>query len=139
MSIQRLLHSVEVALRWSDLDALNHVNNARFLTYIEEARLAWFASLPEPWSDERMSPLLAAVEINFRQPIHWPAALRVELSAQRIGSSSLTIGHRMVDAEAPERCYADGHSVIVWIDLSSGRPIPLPAFVRACAASSLDA
>lgn len=139
MSTTGLLHASDVALRWSDLDALNHVNNARFLTYIEEARLEWFRSLPEPWSDAQKCPLLAAVEINFRQPIRWPTSLRVELSTQRIGNSSLTIGHRVIDADAPECCYADGKSVIVWIDLASGRSIPLPEFVRDCAASSLEA
>ena len=45
----KLLLETPIELRWRDLDALNHVNNASFLTFFEEARLRWFARLAEAW------------------------------------------------------------------------------------------
>lgn len=127
------LFVVDLPVRWSDLDAFDHVNNARFLSYVEEARLAWFDSLETPWMDASVAPLLAAIQMDYRRPITWPATLRVELRAQRIGNSSLTLGHRIVDAADPDCLYGEGHAVMVWIDRAGGRPVPLPAGIRAAA------
>ena len=43
---------MSIPLRWSDLDAFNHVNNARYLTFLEQARIEWFESIGEPWVTE---------------------------------------------------------------------------------------
>ena len=125
----RLLIGVALPVRWRDLDAFNHVNNANFLTYLEEARLQWFDRLPG-WMDEARAPLLAQAHIDYRRPIPWPATVLVELSAQRVGTSSITIAHRILDAADPSVLYADGHSVLVWVERESGRPTPLPAAIR---------
>jgi acyl-CoA thioester hydrolase len=127
------LFVIDLPVRWSDLDAFDHVNNARFLSYVEEARLAWFDGLAAPWMDAAVAPLLASIQMDYRRPITWPATVRVELRTQRIGNSSLTLGHRIVDAAAPDRLYGEGHAVMVWIDRASGRPVPLPAGIRAAA------
>jgi acyl-CoA thioester hydrolase len=123
-----------LAVRWRDLDAFNHVNNSTFLTYLEEARLQWLASVPGPWFDEHAMPVLAASTLNYRAPISWPGALRIELYRARLGSSSLTIAHRVVDAVDPARLYCDGEVVMVWMDPATGRSVPLPPALRdACA------
>ena len=123
------LFAMPLALRWRDLDAFNHVNNANFLTYLEEARIRWFETLEHAWVNDVMAPLLAAVQINYRMPIPYPADVVVELYADRVGNTSATIGHRIVSSDR-STLYADGHVVMVWIDRASGRPIPLPEDVR---------
>ena len=123
------LFRLPIAVRWRDLDAFDHVNNSTFLTYLEEARIQWFASLEREWVTETMAPLLAAVQLNYRMPIGYPADVVVELFADRVGNTSVTIGHRIA-SEDGSTLYADGHVVMVWIDRASGRPIPLPAAVR---------
>lgn len=123
-----------IAVRWRDLDAFNHVNNSTFLTYLEEARLQWLASVPGPWFDEHAMPVLAASTLNYRAPISWPGALRVELVRGRLGGSSLTLAHRVIDAADPTHLYCDGEVVMVWVDPASGRSVPLPPAIRdACA------
>ncbi|TWG88241.1 acyl-CoA thioester hydrolase [Luteimonas sp. J16] len=118
-----------IELRWRDLDALNHVNNSNFMTYLEEARIRWFQSLGEPWMTDAVMPLLAAVQMNYRVPIPYPARVVVELSGDRVGNSSVTLGHRIASEDGTV-LYADGHVVMVWIDRASGRPTPLPDAVR---------
>jgi len=129
-----VLFRMPVALRWRDLDAFNHVNNSNFLTYLEEARIRWFASWASSnnggeWVNEEMAPLLAAVQLNYRMPIPYPSEVVVELFTDRVGTSSVTIGHRIM-SEDGATLYCDGHVVVVWIDRASGRPIPLPETVR---------
>ena len=124
-----LLHRMPIELRWRDLDAFNHVNNSNFMTYLEEARIRWFESLGEDWVTEETAPLLAAVQMNYRQPIPYPGSIVVELTADRTGTTSVTIGHRITSADGAV-LHADGHVVMVWIDRRSGRPTPLPAAVK---------
>ncbi|MEN1958052.1 thioesterase family protein [Luteimonas sp. MJ204] len=129
----KLLHRLPIELRWRDLDAFNHVNNSNFMTYLEEARIRWFESLGTEWVTDATAPLLAAVQMNYRQPIPYPGSIVVELTADRVGTSSVTLGHRITSADGAV-LHADGHVVMVWIDRASGRPTPLPEVVRTIAA-----
>ena len=90
------LFRMPIALRWRDLDAFNHVNNSNFMTYLEEARIRWFDSLGEAWVTDTTAPLLAAVQMNYRVPIPYPANVVVELGCERLGTSSVTLSHRIV-------------------------------------------
>lgn len=126
-----VLIRMPIEVRWRDLDAFNHVNNANYLTYLEETRLRWLQSLPGPWVSADTAPVLAAVQINYRRPVEWPQALIVELFVEQLGKSSVTLGHRIVDAETPEIIFCDGHSVMVWIDRQGGKAASLPEVVRA--------
>jgi acyl-CoA thioester hydrolase len=128
-----VLHRLPIELRWRDLDAFDHVNNATFMTYLEEARIRWFESLDEDWVTDATAPLLAAVHMNYRSPIAYPGSIVVELTADRIGTSSVTLGHRIISADGAT-LHAAGHVVMVWIDRASGRPVPLPEAVRRMAA-----
>lgn len=123
------LFRMPLALRWRDLDAFDHVNNANFLTYLEEARIRWFASWNGEWVTDQVAPLLAAAQLNYRLPVPYPSDVVVELFADRLGNSSATIGHRIASADGTT-LYCDGHVVVVWIDRASGRPVPLPEAVR---------
>ena len=125
-----LLYTAAIGVRWRDLDAFNHVNNASYLTFLEEARLQWLRQLRGPWLTDHAVPVMAASELNYRRPIEWPAQLHVELSCGRLGNSSMTIAHRIVDAEDNDRLYCDGHIVMVWMDPSTGKSVPLPQAVR---------
>jgi acyl-CoA thioester hydrolase len=125
-----LLLRAPMPVRWRDLDAFSHVNNSTFLTYIEEARLQWFQSLPGPWLSEDSAPVLAATHVNYRRPIEWPCELVVELFAERVGNTSLTVAHRILAAGDPSVLYSDGTSVLVWIDRLGGKAAPLPDAVR---------
>ena len=70
------------------------------------------------------------MQLNYRRPLGYPSQCMVELFAERIASTSVTIGHRIV-SEDDTVLYADGHVVMVWIDRAGGKPILLPDAVRA--------
>ena len=134
-AVREPLFRFPVTPRWRDLDAFNHVNNSNFLTYLEEARIQWFASLRKPWVTAETAPLLAAAHLNYKAPVPYPSELVVELFAEKIGSTSVTLGHRIVDAGSG-LLHADGYVVMVWIDRASGEPVPLPALIREVAGAA---
>ena len=119
---------MSIPLRWSDLDAFNHVNNACYLTFVEQARIEWLATIGEPWVTDEYGPVLAQTLMNYTRPIEYPASVFVELSVAKLGNSSVTLGHRIVAGDGTLQC--DGHAVTVWIDRRSGKSRPLPEGVR---------
>ena len=133
-SALRKLAEVPITLRWRDLDAFNHVNNSTFLTYLEEARLHWLAQLFESWDHGAATPIMAATQLNYRRQLNWPGEILVQLFCERLGNTSLTIAHRIVDAKDGTVVYLDGNVVMVWIDPANGRPVPLPDEIRATCA-----
>lgn len=121
---------VPLSVRWRDLDAFNHVNNSKFLSYLEEARLRWMVTLPGHGMDEHVAPVVAAAHLNYRRPIEWPNEIDIELFVERLGNTSLSIGHRIVGADDPSALYCEGNVVMVWIHRETGQPSALPEPVR---------
>ncbi len=124
------LFRLAMPVRWRDLDAFGHVNNATYLGYVEEARVQWFKSLSNDWDGEQSAPILAAVHMNYRKPAGWPLDLVVELFVERIGGKSLTVGHRILGMDDAGTPYADGNAVMVWVD-KQGQSMALPEHIRA--------
>jgi acyl-CoA thioester hydrolase len=132
--VARTLAVIPLHVRWRDLDAFNHVNNSSYLTFFEESRLQWLRTVPGEWFTEHAMPVMAAVELRYRQPITWPAEIDVLLACEHLGNSSMTVGNRIVDRNDHARVYADGNVVMVWVDPGTGASAPLPEAIRkACA------
>lgn len=125
------IFSLPIDVRWREMDALGHVNNAQYLSYVEEARVQWFRAMQSDWQEAGQSaPIVAAIHMDFRKPALWPEALTVQLLAQQRGGKSATIGHRIVSRNNPEIVYAEGYTVMVWVD-ASGRAGQLPNYISA--------
>lgn len=73
---------------------------------------------------------MAASQLNYRRPIAWPAQLKIALYCTRLGNSSMTVAHRIIDAGNSETLYCDGHVVMVWMDPTTGKSVALPQAVR---------
>lgn len=125
-----ILFRLAMPVRWRDMDAFGHVNNATYPGYVEEARVQWFRSLSSDWDGEQSAPILAALHMNYRKPAGWPLDLVVELFVERIGGKSLTLGHRILGSDEAATAYADGNAVMVWVD-RQGQSVPLPDHIRA--------
>lgn len=122
-------HVIRMPVRWGDMDALGHVNNARFFTYDESARLDYFAVLmrddPKFWQDYGL--ILAHIEADFLRQVQAPAELEIGLRIARIGSSSLhTLAAMFLDGDL----VAVTRSVVVWFDYARGEKLPVPEWVR---------
>ncbi|MFP4227405.1 MAG: acyl-CoA thioesterase [Salinivenus sp.] len=121
----RHLHTARIPVRWGDMDAAGHVNNSRFFSYFEEARVEWLqATAKEDMFTDR-GPVLAHASCDFERPVHHPATLRIEVYTEPPGRSSLHT-HYVARLDASGDVVATGEATIVWVDVESGRPVPLP-------------
>jgi len=122
-------HVTEIAVRWGDMDAFNHVNNTLFLRYVEEARIRFFASLGDGWLTEGSGPVIVNINCNFRREIRYPATVRVVTTAHQASEKRLIMTHRLEDAGDPKRLYGDAEVTALWVDSAAGRSVPLPEAV----------
>ena len=122
--------TLDIPVRWGDLDAFNHVNNTVFLRYLEEARIQFFADLGDGWMTEQAGPVVVNVNCNFRREIKYPATVRVTLTGRAASAKRMVMEHTITDASDPDRLYADADITAVWVAYGDGGgAIPLPPAV----------
>jgi acyl-CoA thioester hydrolase len=125
-----LRDTLDLQVRWGDLDAFNHVNNTLFLRYVEEARIHLFRNIEGEWENAEAGPVVVNLNCNFRREIRYPATVRVLTEAVQASDKRMVMHHRLVDAEDEERHYADAEVTAVWVSKKGGGSIPLPSVVR---------
>ena len=87
-AIDTPLFTAALTVRWRDLDAFNHINNARYLKFLEQALIEWFATIGEDWVTDTAAPVVASATLHFKRPIEYPADVFVELFTERLGTTS---------------------------------------------------
>ncbi|AKU17397.1 acyl-CoA thioesterase [Luteipulveratus mongoliensis] len=125
---------VDVPLRWSDMDALRHVNNVQFVRLLEEARVIalreWFRE-----SDGRTRHpqlLIARTEIDYvRQLKYRPEPIVVAIWVSKISGASFDIGYEVqASRDADAEVYAAAESTQVAFDMETQRPVRIAAHDR---------
>lgn len=129
----RKLYECEIPLRFADMDADHHINNAEFYRYMEEARMRWLHTLGLPMVPPEPIPVLAASACSFRAPLMYPGMVRVEIYLGRMGTSSLRT-HYLTRNGAGDVA-AEGYAVSVWFDPKTQRSCALPQAIRELAAA----
>ncbi len=124
-------HRVEVVVRFADTDAMGHVNNAKYLTYCEMARIRYWTDITgEPialGTEGAESLILAEARITYRAPAFHGEVVTVATRATRIGRSSFNLEHRLVacvEGDEP-RLVAVSESILVRYDYESSVPVAL--------------
>jgi len=133
------MHIERLRLRWGEMDAMRHLNNVSYFRYFEQARISWFEALGfDAAGDVAGGPVLGSIHCRFIKPALYPCDVRVALWPTRIGNSSFTMGQQMCRDGGDGEVYAAGDATMVWIDIATGRPRPLPASMRARLQAAMD-
>lgn len=120
---------VTAEIRYADLDINEHVNHARYLIYLEEARLAFRRELErDPGLAADMTWPVAELTIRYRRSATYPGTLTVELAPIHVGRTSFTLGYGIHDDQG---CVAVAQTRSVCVDRRTGRPEPIEAPVAA--------
>jgi acyl-CoA thioester hydrolase len=123
-------HAHSVQLRWSDPDGYGHVNHARALSLLEDARLAIAAEAPGTVPGRLPDIILARLEVDYLHQLHYRAGevLTVHSWVARIGTKSVTVRQELIQDDRPV-IRADG--VCVMFDVRAGTSHPLTDDERA--------
>jgi acyl-CoA thioester hydrolase len=122
----QFVHPIEV--RYGDLDPQGHVNNAKFMTYFEQARVSYLVHLGLFSKDQsflEIGIILAEAQLTFLAPVLFDAEVRVGVRVTRLGNKSLTMEYRMFEARNNAEL-ATGSSVLVTYAYRTRQTIPIP-------------
>jgi acyl-CoA thioester hydrolase len=124
------IYSHRLDVRFRDCDPLGHVNNAVYLTYLEQARLHCWRELWGFGDADSTVPgvIMARAEIDYRLPAHYGQTLEIRIALAAIGRTSFTYDYEIVDAG--NRMIASARTVQVMYDYASAKPVPIPADIR---------
>jgi len=123
----RYVYPIEV--RFRDLDALGHVNNAVYLTYLESARMAFWIQVMKREGLKGMDMILARVEVDYRSPVSFGEFLDVGVRCASIRRSSFVLESTILE-RTTGRLVAEARKVLVHYDYSAGKAVPLPPEMR---------
>ena len=116
-------HRVNDIIRFGDLDAEGHVNNAVFATYFESGRVALFRDPDLGIGVANATYVLVRQEIDFLRELHWPGDVVIGTALAELGRSSFTVVQGVFAGNA---CAAAGRATLVMLDTATRRPRPLP-------------
>ena len=124
------LSSMQFPVRWGEMDALGHVNNASYLRYFEESRILWSESQGMHLDGTGEGMILLKASVTYKKQVSYPANIEVDLFAGDIGRTSFQLVNTLTitGETAPA---AIGEFVIVWFDYRSNKPVQIPSTLRA--------
>ena len=114
----------KIEMRWSDIDALGHVNNAIIVTYFETAR----AKFIQKWGISKMIFILASINVDYLKQVNYPNKITIGQNIKKIGKKSLTIeaGLFLKDSTLA----AISNVVLVAFDYEKQKSIPIPKKIK---------
>ena len=118
-----------VEIRFADIDAMGHVNNAVYFSYFEQARMAYFKErVARIWDWNEDGVIVARNEIDYVFPVFLNDRMVIRLWVEHVGSKSFTVCYRVV---VGERLCATGKSVLVCFNHNNKATQVLPESWRA--------
>jgi acyl-CoA thioester hydrolase len=122
----RFVHAQEVTFR--DLDVFGHVNNAVYLTYLENARIGYLREVLSIESFEDLLVILAKVRIDFRSRASLGEVLEIGARVPRIGTKSFDLDHEVRGPDG--RLVAVASTTLVTFDYRGDTTMPVPDLWR---------
>ncbi|NQX92858.1 MAG: acyl-CoA thioesterase [Flavobacteriales bacterium] len=124
-----MISTYQPEIRFADIDAMGHVNNATYLSYFEQARIQYFKDLlDQKWDWNSQGILLARNEVNYKMPILLTDDVYIRTRCVNIGSKSLTFAYK-IEKQLKDGSFlecSDGQSVLVCFDSIKQTTIPVP-------------
>jgi acyl-CoA thioester hydrolase len=119
-----------VPVRFADIDVGGHAHHAKVLSYLEEARWAYWTQVGgRPASAEGVDYILADASVRYRARILYPDTLNVGVRAQAIGRKHVTLGYEVRGGDGTLR--AEATTVLVLYDYKAGQSVSVPEALRA--------
>ena len=118
------------SIRFSDIDAVGHVNNATYLTYFEDTRLHYWKTAID-WDFNKCGIIVGRSEINYLKPVTLFDKITCYVRVVRIGNSSFDMMHVLVKAtDAGDEICTTGKTVCVCYDYAAKKSIQIPEIER---------
>jgi len=129
-----------IKIRYNDLDTYGHVNNAIYITYLEEGRTSWFQDkVGKHWEWDKQGTIIARHEIDYKIPILFNDTVRIVLWISEMGTKSFEVSYKIIKLSKKQWITCTfGKSVLVCFDYQSQKTIEIPEDWKAIFAESQE-
>lgn len=128
---KKLVHEMVIPIRWGDMDAMGHVNNANYFRYMEIIRLEWLRGLGQRLDGRTVEGLVIINAFcTFHKQFEYPGDILARMYVSDPGRTSFESWTTMTRVQEPEAVYASGGATIVWADYTKQKSVPLPQWLR---------
>ncbi|MBX3588134.1 MAG: acyl-CoA thioesterase [Ramlibacter sp.] len=128
---KKLVHEMLIPIRWGDMDAMNHVNNASYFRYLETIRIEWMRSIGCPPNPTGEGPVIVNAFCNFYKQLEYPGEVIMKMYASDPGRSTFETWGTMERSDDPGVIYAAGGATTIWVNFPAQKSAPLPDWLRA--------
>lgn len=116
-------------VRFSDVDRYRHINNVAIATYCETGRVEFAEALwPGSTAGEGAGWVIVVLTVHFLAQGTYPGDTEIGTRVERVGRTSCSLGQGLFKDGV---CFATSEAVLVWIDITTGKPAPFPAALAA--------
>ena len=127
---KKLVSSDLMKMRWGEMDALGHMNNASYYRYFEEGRVSWFDKISIEYRPGGEGPILGTMTCKFLKPAIYPLDLELKTYVGNPGHSSFVMWQELHLHKKPKNKFAEAEAVMVWIDINEGKSVRIPDWLR---------
>lgn len=120
---------IEITVRGFHIDVFGHVNNSRYLEFLEDARWAIFSKTLSALREQNLSLVIVNININYRRPALIDQKIAIDAELVRFGNTSFVIEQKVTDADNSEIVFADAAVTSVILD-QAGKPLHLDDKLR---------
>ncbi len=127
---KKQVFEMRMPIRWGDMDAMGHVNNASYFRYLETARIDWMYSIgcvPDPKGE---GPVIVNAFCNFYKQLEYPGDVLIRMYASDPGRTTFETWGTMERVDQPGVIYAAGGATTIWVDFPSQKAAALPDWMR---------
>lgn len=121
----KLISTLNIPIRWVDLDAYGHVNNAKYFDYMSEARIALFG---ETFTESKLHFVVAETNCIYKKSFHYPNTIVLQQFLKEIGRTYMVFYYEFyIAGDASKTVYAECTTKIVCFDPQTKRIVRIPA------------
>jgi acyl-CoA thioester hydrolase len=131
------IFSTDIEVRFRDLDAMGHVNNAVFFTYFEEGRKNFSKKIFKVSDLSDFTFIMAHISCDYLKPIKFNGNITLKMWVKHIGNKSFSFGYKLIDSKDESTVYATGESVQVCYDYTADTPMVVTSKTREALAQYL--
>jgi len=127
---KKLVYEMTIPIRWGDMDAMQHVNNASYFRYFETVRIEWMHSIGAAPNPDGEGPVIVNAFCNFIKQLEFPGTVLARHYVANPGRSSFDTYLTLERTDDPGVVYANGGATTVWVDFKAQKATTLPQWLR---------
>ncbi len=134
---KKLVFECRFPIRWGDMDAMGHVNNASYFRYLETIRIDWMHSILGPLKPQGEGLVIVNAFCNFYQQLVYPGDVLAKMYVSDPARTTFESWATLERADQPGTVYAAGGATMIWVDFASQKAASLPDWLRKIADAAL--